>query len=299
VSGKIFLARQRIDLAEAVRECVATVAATGAAQEHVVNLHAESAWVDADPTRIEQIISNLLVNALRYTPAGGRIDIDVRVQEGAAALTMRDTGIGMSEELLSKVFDVFAQGPAQLDRSQGGLGIGLALVERLVRLHGGTVTARSAGAGQGSVFTVRLPLAAMPAGQKDEASAATHTARKTCRVLLVEDNEDSRQTLAAVLAMRGHRVLEASDGAEGLRIALAEQPEVAVVDVGLPGVDGYELSRRLRAAAGNRRIGLIALTGYGQAEDKERALKAGFDMHLTKPVEPQRLLEAIANVHPQ
>jgi signal transduction histidine kinase/ActR/RegA family two-component response regulator len=299
VSGKIFLARQRIDLAETVRECVATVAATGAAQEHVVNLHTESAWVDADPTRIEQIISNLLINALRYTPAGGRIDIDVRVQEGAAVLTLRDTGIGMSEELLSKVFDVFAQGPAQLDRSQGGLGIGLALVERLVRLHGGTVTARSAGAGQGSVFTVRLPLAAMPAGPKDEVSAATHTAREACRVLLVEDNEDSRQTLAAVLAMRGHRVLEAGDGAEGLRIALAEQPDVAVVDVGLPGIDGYELARRLRAAAGNRRIGLIALTGYGQAEDKERALKAGFDMHLTKPIEPQRLLQAIANLHQQ
>jgi signal transduction histidine kinase/ActR/RegA family two-component response regulator len=299
MSGKIFLAPQRIDLAESVRESLATLAATGAAQEHIINLHTESAWADADPTRIEQIISNLLVNAFRYTPAGGRIDIDVRAQKGAAVLTVRDSGVGMSEELLSKVFDVFVQGPAQLDRSEGGLGIGLALVDQLVTLHGGTVTAQSEGAGQGSIFTVRLPLAAMPEGSQKEVSAATDTARHACRILLVEDNEDSRQTLSTVLAMCGHRVLEAGDGAEGVRIALEEQPDVAVVDIGLPGIDGYEVARRLRAAAGNRRIGLIALTGYGQAEDKERALSAGFDMHLTKPIEPQHLLEAIEKVHRQ
>jgi signal transduction histidine kinase/ActR/RegA family two-component response regulator len=296
MSGKIFLAPQRIDLAEAVRESLATLTATGAAQEHVVTLHAESAWVDADPTRIEQIISNLLVNAFRYTPAGGRIDIDMRADVGTAVLTVRDSGVGMAEELLSKVFDVFVQGPAQLDRSEGGLGIGLALVQRLVALHGGTVTAQSDGAGQGSVFTVRLPLAAMPSGSQKEVSDAAHTAKEACRILLVEDNDDSRQTLSTVLAMRGHRVVEAGDGVDGVRIALAEQPDVAVIDIGLPGIDGYEVARRVRAA-GNRRIGLIALTGYGQAEDKQRALSAGFDMHLTKPIEPQRLLDAIAKVH--
>jgi signal transduction histidine kinase/ActR/RegA family two-component response regulator len=296
MSGKIFLAHQRMDLAEVVRESVTTLSSTGKAEHHIVNLHAETAWVEADPTRLEQIISNLLVNAFKYTPAGGRVDVEVRALEDEAVLTVRDSGIGMSAELLSNVFDVFVQGPAQLDRSQGGLGIGLSLVRRLVALHGGTVTAESPGAGQGSTFTVRLPMLAM-SGATEEKSSASRALHKACRVLLIEDNEDSRQTLATVLALCGHHVIEAGDGAEGVRIANAEQPEVAVVDIGLPGIDGYEVARRLRAAATDHRIGLIALTGYGQAEDRERALSAGFDMHLSKPVQPERLVEAIAKVH--
>jgi CheY-like chemotaxis protein len=251
--------------------------------------------VDADPTRLEQIVTNLLVNACKYTPAGGRIDVEVRTMAGEAVLAVRDSGIGMSEELLANVFDVFVQGPAQLDRAQGGLGIGLALVRRLVALHGGTVTAESPGAGQGSTFTVRLPLAAPPAGDEDKAAAAS-AIQKPCRVLLIEDNEDSRHTLSVALALYGHHLQEAGDGAEGVRIALAEQPDVAVVDIGLPGLDGYEVARRLRSAPGLRRIGLIALTGYGQAEDKQRALDAGFDIHLSKPVDPARLIQAIAIV---
>jgi signal transduction histidine kinase/CheY-like chemotaxis protein len=296
MSGKIFLARQRLDLGEVVRDSVTTLAATGVAEQHIVNLHTESAWVDADPTRLEQIISNLLVNAFKYTPAGGRVDIDVRAVKDETVLTVRDSGIGMSEDLLANIFDVFVQGPAQLDRSQGGLGIGLALVRQLVTLHGGTVTAQSPGAGKGSIFTVRLPMAITPTDVKEKATVAlaAHQAR---RVLLIEDNEDSRHTLSAVLALCGHQVYEAGDGAEGVRIALTEKPDVAVVDIGLPGIDGYEVARRLRAAAGAHRIGLIALTGYGQVEDKDRALSAGFDMHLSKPVQPQRLIEAITKVH--
>jgi CheY-like chemotaxis protein len=211
-------------------------------------------------------------------------------------LTVRDSGIGMSEDLLANIFDVFVQGPAQLDRSQGGLGIGLALVRQLVTLHGGTVTAQSPGAGKGSIFTVRLPMAITPTDVKEKATVAL-AAHQAGRVLLIEDNEDSRHTLSAVLALCGHQVYEAGDGAEGVRIALTEKPDVAVVDIGLPGIDGYEVARRLRAAAGPHRIGLIALTGYGQAEDKDRALSAGFDMHLSKPVQPQRLIEAITKVH--
>jgi signal transduction histidine kinase len=157
-SGNILLVKQRIDLADVVRESLATLAATGAAQQHIVNLHADSAWVDADPTRLEQIVSNLLGNAVKYTPAGGRIDIDVRPLKEEAVFVVRDSGIGMSEQLLSNVFETFVQGPAQLDRAQGGLGIGLALVRRLVVLHGGEVTAESPGIGKGSTFTVRLPL---------------------------------------------------------------------------------------------------------------------------------------------
>jgi signal transduction histidine kinase/ActR/RegA family two-component response regulator len=296
MSGKIFLARERTDLAEVVRESVATLAATGVAEQHVVNLHTENAWVDADPTRLEQIISNLLVNAFKYTPAGGRVDIDVRPVADEAILTVRDSGIGVSAELLSNVFDVFVQGPAQLDRSKGGLGIGLSLVRRLVSLHGGTVSGQSAGTGQGSTFTVRLPLLATPVDAQHTTRGAAIPVQNTCRVLLIEDNEDSRQTLSSILVLRGYHVHEAADGTAGVRIALAEQPDVAVVDIGLPGIDGYEVARQLRGADGARRIGLIALTGYGQAEDKERALSAGFDLHLTKPVEAQRLIEAIAKV---
>jgi signal transduction histidine kinase len=291
MSGKIFLSRRRLDLAEAVRENLNTLAATGTSQNHAVHLETQAASIDADPTRIEQIISNLLVNAFKYTPEGGRVEVDVRTVDGEAVLTVRDSGIGMTQELLAEVFDVFVQGPAQLDRAQGGLGIGLALVRRLVTLHGGAVTAQSPGPGKGSTFTVRLPLSALPAGE--EKPADMRAAPGALRILLIEDNEDSRSTISAILAARGHRVSEAGDGAEGLRLALADRPDVAVVDIGLPGIDGYELARRLRAEWGDS-VRLIALTGYGQADDRQRAVDAGFDIHLVKPVEPQRLMDEIA-----
>lgn len=292
MSGKVFLNRQRLDLAEAVRHCVAALEETHRTGQHSLHLDLEPAWVDADPTRIEQIVSNLLQNAAKYTPGAGRIDIQVRAADGKATLVVRDSGIGIAERLLPQIFDVFVQAPAQLDRAQGGLGIGLALVQRLVTLHGGTVSAASEGAGKGSVFTVQLPLAA-ETGSAGSIPAPRAASGEGCRVLLVEDNEDNRQTLAAVLTIYGHTVTEAANGSEGLRLAVADKPEVAVVDIGLPGIDGYELARRLRSTPATSSIRLVAVTGYGQAEDRQRALDAGFDTHLVKPVEPGRLLETI------
>lgn len=292
ISGKVFLNRQHLDLAVAVRHCVDALTETHRLGQHTLNIDLEPAWVDADSTRIEQIACNLLLNAAKYTPGGGQIDVRVRAAGGKAILTVCDSGIGIPPQLMPRIFDVFVQGPAQLDRAHGGLGVGLALVQQLVSLHGGTVSAQSEGAGKGSTFTVQLPLATEPVHVRS--AAAPRTANEEGRrVLLIEDNEDNRQTLAAVLSIYGHTVIEAADGNQGLQAASTGNPDVAVIDIGLPGIDGYEVARRLRASPATRDIRLVAVTGYGQANDRERALAAGFDVHLVKPVEPARLLETI------
>jgi signal transduction histidine kinase/ActR/RegA family two-component response regulator len=262
----------------------------------VITRQSQPTWIDADRTRVEQIVNNLLINAAKYTPAGGRIEVEVRAADGDAELTVRDSGVGISAQLLPTIFDVFVQGPAPVDFAQSGLGIGLALVRRLVRLHGGSVLAASAGDGQGSTFTVRLPLAVqLPGEAPDEPRTAAAGAK--CKVLLIDDNEDGRQTLATILAIHGHQVLEAGDGTRGIALAESGRPDVAVVDIGLPGIDGYEIARRLLAAPQTRHIRLIALTGFGQPEDRRRALDAGFDMYLVKPVEPARLVDAISTMN--
>jgi signal transduction histidine kinase/ActR/RegA family two-component response regulator len=296
LSGKVLLDRHRLDLAAVARQCVAALAAARRIEGHAVHMRTDTVWIDADQARIEQIINNLLLNAAKYTPTGGSIELTVRSEGDDAVLTVRDTGIGIAAQLLPNIFDVFVQGPAPLDGSQDGLGIGLALVRRLVRLHGGTVLAASAGDGQGSTFTVRLPLAMHALPGEPAPRAAIHPTTK-CRVLLVDDNEDGRQTLGAVLTLQGHQVSEAADGRRGLLMATSEKPDVAVIDIGLPGIDGYELARQLRAAPGTSRIRLIALTGYGQPEDRRRAVEAGFDMYLVKPVEPARLVDAITTMN--
>lgn len=242
------------------------------------------------------MVTNLVTNALKYTPPGGAIDIALETRAGEVVLTVVDNGVGIAPDLMPRLFDIFVQGKVSLDRSQGGLGIGLSLVRSLVTLHGGSVVAESAGTGQGSVFTLRLPpleqtLAATPAAAPQPASAA-RTAPTT--VLLVEDNEDARRMLAAHLATSGWRVLEADNGIDGLALAHATRPEAAILDIGLPGLDGYQLAARLRADAATRPMRLIALTGYGQASDRERALGAGFDAHLVKPVKFDELARELA-----
>ncbi len=293
ISGKVFLHRQRIDLAQAVQASVTALhdGSTGAA--HMIRVRAATAWIDGDPVRIEQIVGNLLVNACKYTPPAGLIEVTVDCEDGNAVLTVRDSGIGIPADLLPTVFDVFVQGPATLDRAQGGLGVGLSLVRRLVTLHGGMVAAESAGPGRGSTFTVRLPLAAGQVQNEGAGAAPPPATRRGCHVLLVEDNDDNRQTLAAILDLYGYQVTQAGDGTQGLHKALAEPPQVAVVDIGLPGMNGYEVARRLRSTPAAGAVGLIAVTGYGQQEDRQRALDAGFDLHLVKPVDPARLLQAI------
>jgi CheY-like chemotaxis protein/anti-sigma regulatory factor (Ser/Thr protein kinase) len=250
-------------------------------------------WVDADRARIEQILSNLLDNAVKFTPAGKTIRVAVAPEGEDALLTVSDEGAGLAPGSAERMFDLFVQGERGLDRAAGGLGVGLALVKRLTELHGGTVAASSAGAGRGTTFVVRLP-AVLPSAQSQAAQATPRVAAK--RILIVEDNDDARHMMHEVLAFGGHDVREARDGATGLALAAESRPDVALIDIGLPDLDGYEVARRLRAAPGGRRMGLIAITGYGQAEDQKRAYDAGFDAHLTKPVAPERLRQVMAGL---
>jgi CheY-like chemotaxis protein len=239
---------------------------------------------------LEQVVTNLLANAVKYTPAGGEITVSVRRDGDHAVLAVRDTGVGIRPELLPRVLDLFVQSDRSLERSGGGLGIGLSLVRQLVELHGGTVEAASAGPGRGSTFTVRLPVLAAPADADDAARPAV--AGPPRRVLVIEDNDDAREMLRNLLRLFGHEVHEACDGAVGLEEARRLRPDAALIDIGLPGMDGYEVARRIRADLPGAR--LVALTGYGQPEDRERALAAGFDVHLVKPVDPDQLQRLLA-----
>ena len=293
MSGKILLERKRFDLSALLANCMETLTATGRTRDYTVNMRSEPAWVDADATRVEQIIINLLDNALKYTAPGGVIDVAIGIQGHEAMMEVRDSGVGISSELLPHVFDVFVQGESSLDRSQGGMGIGLALVHQLVGLHDGSIAAHSDGSGQGSRFVLRLPR--VDASITQHASERSDVAQADCSVLIVEDNADGREMMAMLLASYGIRVLEAGDGAEGLEAARTQAPDIALVDIGLPGIDGYEVARRLRADPATKGMRLVALTGYGLLEDQQRALAAGFDLHLVKPVPPDRLLEAIAS----
>jgi signal transduction histidine kinase len=296
MSGKILLERKRFDLSALLGTCLETLSATGRTRDYTVRLESAPAWVDADPTRVEQIIVNLLDNAFKYTAPGGVINITASVGGEEAVLEVRDSGVGISPALLPHVFDVFVQGESSLDRAQGGMGIGLALVHQLVGLHGGSIAAYSEGAGCGSRFVLRLPRARARADVGAPASAATAEALQAdCCALIVEDNEDGREMMAMLLDSFGTRVLQAADGAAGLAAARAHLPDIALVDIGLPGMDGYEVARRLRADPATQGMRLVALTGYGLLEDQQRALQAGFDLHLVKPVPPERLREAIAS----
>jgi CheY-like chemotaxis protein/anti-sigma regulatory factor (Ser/Thr protein kinase) len=289
-SGKIVLSYQPVNLAQIVREAVDTTSADRRAADRIVKVAADDVWVEGDETRLRQIASNLVSNAVKYTPAGGTIVVEVQRDGGAAVLTVADTGAGIPASLLSHVFEPFRQGERTLDRSQGGLGIGLTVVQRLVEAHAGTVSVTSEGPGHGSTFTVRLPLLSV------HESVATPpctpvVASEPRRVLVVEDNGDAREMLTALVELGGHMVQAAEDGLCALELAQSWKPDVALVDIGLPGIDGYELARRLRARPDRPR--LIAITGYGQHADRQRAADAGFDAHFVKPVDPAQLLSAL------
>jgi PAS domain S-box-containing protein len=285
--GKVALQRERVDLAETVRKLVQVWRIAGRFERHAVSLELARAWVDADRGRIEQIAANLLDNALKFTPDGKAIALSVREEAGEALLRVADEGTGLAAADAEQVFGLFVQGA----ESRGGMGVGLALVKRLAELHGGTVRVESEGHGRGATFTVRLPAVQKPAEQA--APAAEGIGARS--VLLVEDNDDARQMLQAALALGGHEVRAAPDGESALALAAESSPDVALIDLGLPDISGYEVARRLRAAGGGR-MTLIALTGYGQAADRRRALEAGFDAHLTKPVTPERLQQAIGEL---
>lgn len=291
-AGKVVLTRRPLDLANVVASALQTVQSSGRLNRRQVAVDTSPTWVNGDETRMEQVLSNLLGNALKYTRADGRIAIRVFPDGDTAVLEVADDGIGIPSYLLQKIFDAFVQGDRTLDRAQGGLGLGLTLVKALVTMHGGTVDARSVGAGNGSTFTVRLPLASSVALPSDPVtSEVSGTVRR--RILLIEDNEDARAMLKLLLVRRGHEVHDTGDGLAGIAMAGALGLDIALIDVGLPGLDGYEVARRIRAGKNGQSLRLIALTGYGQVEDRRRAFEAGFDTHHTKPISLDDLLEEI------
>ena len=290
IMGKVLLELRPLDLSAAVAQALATLRSGGRLGQHRLSEDLQPVWVQADPTRLEQIIANLVMNAVKYTPAGGNISVSARSEDSDAVLRVADNGIGMRRELLTRVFEPFVQGEPGLDRSAGGLGLGLTLVRQLAALHGGTVRADSDGPGLGSTFTVRLP--AIEARRPAQPAPATKAAISSRDILIVEDNADARETLRKLLELQGHRVRVAAEGGAALEAVRSAPPEVALVDIGLPGMDGYEIARRVRAGTG-RRVTLIALTGYGLPEDRRRTAEAGFDLHLVKPVDYEKLAEAL------
>ena len=302
-SGKISLRCRSIDLADLARRAARAVEPSARAQEHewIINVGCDPVPVYADPVRIEQVINNLLTNAVKYTPPGGRIELTVcaNAERQQAILRVHDNGIGIAPELISRVFDLFTQAEPALDRSQGGLGIGLTLVRALVDMHQGRVDVYSAGETLGSEFTVTLPLlrseppATANASLTPAMAAGGPQVPKRRRVLVIEDQPDARRVLQRLLQIWGHDVDAAEDGVRGIDLAARKPPDVALIDVGLPGLDGYQVARRLRAALGER-VHLVALTGYGQPEDRDRAYDAGFDLHLIKPVDRDQLQHALA-----
>jgi PAS domain S-box-containing protein len=292
VLGKIELVRTPIDMAAAVRRCLATLESTEQLGQHAVSVDAEPIWVEADGVRIEQIVMNLMSNALKFTPPGGAITVTVRRERDEAVLRVADDGPGISAELLPVVFDLFVQGERNLDRRAGGLGVGLSLVRRLVELHGGRVDAASPGQGRGTVFTVRLP-ALMDAPPAPGPSVGAPAGAHHQRILIVEDNADNREMMRILLESSGHVIHEAADGVSGVELAVQLAPDVVLIDIGLPGIDGYQVARQIRAKLRDRSR-LIALSGYGQQRDRQQAFNAGFDDHLLKPVDPAHLLTVLS-----
>jgi signal transduction histidine kinase/CheY-like chemotaxis protein len=292
-SGKISLSRQPVDFAAIVDRTLAALRSAGRLDRHTIRIETTPAWVQGDEARLEQVVSNLVGNAVKYTPPGGTITIRLGLEDRRAVLSVEDTGVGLSPELAPRVFELFVQGERTLDRQAGGLGIGLTLVRRLVELHDGRVDVRSDGPDRGTCFTVTLPTIAPPPPMPetgDDDPAKPHPAR---RILVIEDHEDARSSLIAGLTQHGYLLAGAADGPDGLRAAAEFRPDVAIVDIGLAGMDGYEVARRMRMSPGGGPALLIALTGYGHADARQLALDAGFDAHLTKPIPPDRLVALI------
>jgi PAS domain S-box-containing protein len=293
--GRIELRMQTVSVADAVTSALEATRPLVDDRRQTVSivLPAAPLHVQADPARLEQIIVNVLNNASRYTPPEGAISVVLSEERGEAVLRIRDTGVGMAEDVLPRIFELFVQGDQSLAHTSGGLGIGLTLVHRLVTLHHGRVQAHSDGPGRGSLFTIALPLSETSAASAPV--VAVPARGPAAAVLLIEDNADARQSLRTLLEREGHRVDEAADGASGLARAEATEPDIVLIDIGLPSMDGYEVARRIRARRGATPI-LVAITGYGQADDRRRALEAGFDAHLTKPVFPDHLSQVLATL---
>jgi CheY-like chemotaxis protein len=293
--NRIELRRDRVDLRAVLQSAVETTQPLIDAAAHVLTLDAPGApiWVHADFTRLAQAFANLLNNAVKYTPRGGRIDVRVTTRASRATVVVRDTGVGMAASALPRIFDMFMQSAESLDRSRGGLGIGLPLAKRLIELHGGAIEGHSDGPGLGSTFTVEMPLMSSTAQhQPVETAPRGDVVRR--RILIAEDIPDAAEMLRLMLDLMGHEVRVAADGVQAVALAKEFSPEVALLDIGMPRMDGYQAAREIREALGSRVL-LVAVTGWGQDEDQRRAREAGFDHHLTKPAEPGVLETLIAS----
>ncbi|HJQ80983.1 MAG TPA: chemotaxis protein CheB [Lacipirellulaceae bacterium] len=290
--GKIDIRKQIVDLSSLVQDVVEAIRPELEDRRHALELQIgqEPLFIEGDPSRLLQILENLLTNAVRYTPPQGRIVLSMKRDGNEAVLCVEDNGQGIPPDMLSTIFELFVQGPKSLARTEGGMGIGLSLVRLLVELHGGTVLVESAGKGCGSAFTVRLPLTdKRPQTEKPSDASAD----RSLNVLVVEDNDDSRLMLERLLKMDGHNVYTAADGKSGYDVICTHKPEVVLMDIGLPVMDGYEVARKVRAELGNHPIRLVALTGYGRSEDHEAVMNAGFDYHLVKPADPRELARVL------
>ena len=302
-AGKITLKKQQIDLRDVAQQSMRVVVPQAEKQSVAVKFDPpkEAVIVDADPVRVEQIITNVLNNAVKYTPEGGSVEMTIALEDGDGVIRVKDNGVGIAPERIDGIFELFAQAENAIGRAQGGMGIGLALVRNLVELHDGSVKAFSDGDGKGSEFVVRLPrgtpeqpAAARPAPQREEIPVAGEPRR----IVIVEDNADVRDLLRLKLKRLGHRVADARDGVEGVKVVLDEKPDLALVDLGLPGLDGYQVARQVRQELGHDVV-LVAVSGFGQPEDKRRALEAGFDDHITKPADVQDIESVLQRFPPR
>ena len=293
---KLELRRDRIELAPVVQEALESCCPASERERHefVCRLPDEAVFLDADPVRLAQILNNLLNNACKYTPAGGRVEVAVEHHDGEVAISIRDNGIGMPADKLETVFEIFAQFHGCNEHTTGGLGIGLTLVKRLVELHGGSIEAHSEGPGRGSEFVVRLPTAPVTPAAKKAARRGKSAAGAPRRILVVDDNRDSADSLGLLLELQGHETRVAYDGLAAVEEAERFVPEVLLLDLGLPKLSGVEVCRRIRAAAWGRAMTIVALTGWGQEKDRRRSKDAGFDEHIVKPVEAQVLSRLLA-----
>jgi PAS domain S-box-containing protein len=298
--GKITLHRQRVELAAVVQQAVETSRPLIDASEHelAISVPREPIYVNADVTRLAQVFANLLNNAAKYTERGGRISLSIERQGSDAVVSVQDNGVGIPPPMLPNLFEMFTQVDRSLERSQGGLGIGLSIVKRLTEMHGGTVEAHSAGYGQGSEFVVRLPVVlSLAVERRNDGAAMNSAAVARRRVLVVDDNRDAAASLAMMLKLLGNETQTAHDGLEALEVAAALRPDVIFLDIGMPRLNGYETARRIREEPWGQSPLLIALTGWGQEDDRRRSREAGFDAHLTKPIDPQALEKLLAARH--
>jgi len=291
--GQIRLERRRVDLGRIVHEAADTLRDSCDQKRHsLVVEHQAGVRVRGDAVRLTQVFNNLIHNACKYTPDGGRIEVRMSVEGDQARVSVRDTGIGISPSLLPRVFDVFTQDMRALDRSQGGLGLGLTICKRLVEMHRGTVVARSAGPGCGSEFVVTLPIVPVPIEFDDELAPEALT------VLVVDDNVDAAYCLQELLRLNGHRTLVAFDGEAALAMASTTLPDVILLDIGLPRVNGYEVARAIRGMRELEGVILVAVTGYSSEEDRRRSMEVGFDAHVAKPVDYEALQRQVPALAP-